>query len=160
MLNRICFSGLLVALVAVTSWADDKPASKNDIKLSDAEKEVLELTNAQRKAANLPALQPNEKLLKAARSHSENMAKQQKLAHDLDDKSPFDRVKALGYEFSSCGENVAMGQRTPKEAMESWMKSEGHRANILNSSFAEIGIGQAKDANGQVYWTQVFGAPR
>ena len=57
-------------------------------------------------------------------------------------------------------ENVASGQRSAKEVVEGWMNSEGHRANILQGNYTEIGIGVAKAANGALYYTQVFAKPR
>ena len=70
--------------------------------------------------------------------------------------SPFDMMQQFGISYRSAGENIAMGQRTPQEVMNSWMNSSGHRANILNSSFTTLGVGIAKDANGTIYWTQMF----
>jgi uncharacterized protein YkwD len=73
-----------------------------------------------------------------------------------DGDGPGERVTAAGYRWATYGENIAKGQRTPAQVMESWMNSPGHRANILNCSFEEIGIG-LHDGGGP-YWTQVFGA--
>jgi uncharacterized protein YkwD len=155
-----------VALSAIVLWTastlaqppkpdDKKPA----FKLSKDEQAVLDLTNAERKKANVPALKPNELLTKAAREHSANMAKQKKLDHVLDDKAPDARVKAVGYNFAAMAENVAMGQQTPAEAIATWMSSEAHKTNLLNAQYTEIGMGIAADADGQRYWTQVFGTP-
>jgi uncharacterized protein YkwD len=125
--------------------------------LSEEEKGVLDLTNAERKAAGLPPLAPNAKLFKAAREHAANMAKQDKLDHVLDEKDLADRMKTAGYEFLAAGENIAWNQTDPKEALRTWMGSEGHRANILNVEYAEIGVAVARNARGERYWTQVFG---
>ena len=77
-----------------------------------------------------------------------------------DGNGPADRITAAGYKFSAMAENVAMGQRTPAEVIASWMLSTaGHKENMLNSTYTEIGIGIAADANGQRYWTQVFATP-
>ena len=65
-------------------------------------------------------------------------------------------MQQFGISYRSAGENIAMGQRTPQEVMNSWMNSSGHRANILNPSFTTLGVGIAKDANGTIYWTQMF----
>jgi uncharacterized protein YkwD len=125
--------------------------------LSEEEKGVLDLTNAERKAAGLPPLAPNAKLFKAAREHAANMAKQDKLDHVLDEKDLGDRMKAAGYQFLVAGENIAWNQADPKAALQTWMGSEGHRANILNVEYAEIGVAVVKNARGERYWTQVFG---
>lgn len=128
--------------------------------LSDDERTLLDLTNKERAKQNLPLLKPNEKLFQAARAHSANMAKQERLDHTLDGKGPAERLADLGYRHSGWGENCAAGQQTPAEAFKTWMNSDGHRANILNEPYAEIGIGVVAGANGTRYWTQVFGAPR
>lgn len=125
------------------------------------EKTILALTNAVRKEQNLPPLIVNDRLTKAAREHSQNMAKQKKLAHDLDGKSPFDRIKATEYRFRAAGENVAYGTIliSIPEIFDGWMKSDGHRANILSEDFSEIGIGVATNGD-QRYYTQVFAKRR
>src|SRR6185369_16837206 len=53
----------------------------------------------------------------------------------------------------------AFNQRTPKEVVKSWMDSPGHRENILNKKYTELGIGIAADKNGELYYTQVFARP-
>ncbi|BAU87675.1 allergen V5/tpx-1 family protein [Streptomyces laurentii] len=73
-----------------------------------------------------------------------------------DGDGPGERVTATGYQWSTYGENIAKGQATAAEVMEGWMNSPGHRANILNCDFREIGIGL--HTSGGPYWTQVFGA--
>ena len=70
------------------------------------------------------------------------------------------RVNAAGYAgWNRIGENIAAGQETPESVMAGWMTSPGHRANILNPAFKEIGVGFTR-SNGQfgIYWVQVFGA--
>jgi uncharacterized protein YkwD len=133
-------------------------AQSTEMKLSEDEKTILNLTNAARKQYQLPPLVVNATLMKCARDHNANMARQNKLAHTLDDKSPFDRLRAAAYSFRSAGENIASGDvpMSAKEAFESWMKSEGHRQNILSSGFVEIGIAAGR-AGDQRFFTQVFG---
>ncbi len=70
--------------------------------------------------------------------------------------SPFDMMKQFGISYRSAGENIAKGQTTPQQVMQGWMNSPGHRANILNSSFTQIGVGIAKNSQGQLIWTQQF----
>ena len=67
--------------------------------------------------------------------------------------SPFQMMKSFGLSYRSAGENIAKGQSTPKQVVDAWMNSSGHRANILNSSFNRIGVGYVADGN---YWTQMF----
>jgi uncharacterized protein YkwD len=74
-----------------------------------------------------------------------------------DGSSPGDRITRAGYTWSAYGENVAYGYATPEQVMNGWMNSPGHRANILNCSFKEIGVGLAQPGS---YWTQDFGTAR
>jgi uncharacterized protein YkwD len=135
------------------------PPKPGELKLSDDERAVLDLTNAERKRANLPPLKADAKLMRAAREHAANMAKQNKLDHTLDGQGPGERLAAVGYKPGAWGENVAAGQPAPAAALASWMGSEGHRANILGGQFSEIGVGVAADGQGMRYWAQVFAAP-
>ncbi|MFF9197659.1 sigma-70 family RNA polymerase sigma factor [Streptomyces sp. NPDC014779] len=121
--------------------------------------QVIDLTNAERAKAGCGPLTAHPLLTRAAQGHSDDMAARNFFDHtNPDGADPGDRVTATGYQWSTYGENIAKGQRTPAEVMDAWMNSPGHRANILNCSFKEIGIG-IHDAGGP-YWTQVFGARR
>jgi uncharacterized protein YkwD len=122
---------------------------------STIEREVVDQTNAARKEAGLPPLTIDDTLMKAARQHSENMAKQGKLDHVLDGKGPRERLVDLGLSPSATGENCAQGQTAAADAMASWMSSDGHRGNILNPQFTHIGVAKADGPNGP-YWTQIF----
>jgi uncharacterized protein YkwD len=151
----------LTILLCLPAWslAETKPAEK-EFTLSDEEKSVLELTNNERKAAGLPVLVVNEKLFQSARDHSANMARFSRLDHYLEGKSPSDRARAAGYASFGVAENIAWNQQVPTDVLRSWMSSSGHRANILNRGYTEIGIAVAINARGERYWTQVFGQPR
>ncbi|WMX48310.1 sigma-70 family RNA polymerase sigma factor [Streptomyces roseicoloratus] len=119
--------------------------------------QVIELANAERAKAGCGPLTEHTLLTRAAQGHSDDMAARDFFDHtNPDGADPGDRVTAAGYRWSTYGENIAMGQRTPADVMEAWMNSPGHRANILNCSFKEIGIGI--HTAGGPYWTQVFGA--
>jgi uncharacterized protein YkwD len=147
---------LAVALVGLGVTADEPPSP------ATTEKEVVALTNAERKKNDLPVLRANPLLAKVARAHSENMAKQGKMEHELDGKTPFDRIKGVGYKYFWAGENIAYGDDniTPQTILSGWMDSKPHRANILHEKYSEIGVGVARDDKGRVYYTQVFGKPR
>ena len=67
--------------------------------------------------------------------------------------TPFEMMKSFGISYKSAGENIARGQKSPKEVVDGWMNSSGHRANILNKSYTHIGVGYVE--NGR-YWTQMF----
>ncbi|MFD7319711.1 sigma-70 family RNA polymerase sigma factor [Streptomyces sp. NPDC059875] len=119
--------------------------------------QVISLVNAERAKAGCGPLTANSQLTRAAQGHSDDMAARDFFDHtNPDGKGPGERVTATGYPWSTYGENIAMGQSSAEQVMESWMNSPGHRANILNCSFKEIGIGIHNE--GGPYWTQVFGA--
>jgi uncharacterized protein YkwD len=128
--------------------------------LSSDEIALVAQTNAERKKRGLGRLEPSPLLLKAARDHTTRMAARDVLAHELDGKGPEERLADVGYRHAGWGENVAMGQRSAGEAIATWMDSPGHRANLLNPDFRQIGVGIATNARGQRYFTQVFGIPR
>jgi uncharacterized protein YkwD len=138
---------------------DDKKTEKDEFKMSEVERAIVDFTNAERKKKDLPELKPNPKLFAAARKHSEHMASVNKVEHELDGSKLEDRVKEAGYVAGSAGENIAYGPRSAEEVVKGWMNSEGHRANILDATYTEIGIGVAKNAKGGLYYTQVFGKP-
>ncbi|WP_433531928.1 CAP domain-containing protein [Micromonospora sp. CA-263727] len=121
--------------------------------------EVVALVNAERAKAGCDALSIDEKLMTAAQRHSQDQADTQNMSHTGSDGSdPGTRIDRVGYAWRTYGENVAWNQKTPAAVMEAWMNSPGHKANILNCAFTEIGVGVAS-SNGP-YWTQVFAAPR
>jgi uncharacterized protein YkwD len=127
--------------------------------LTPDERAVLDLANKERTAAGLEKLTPHPVLTRMARSHSATMARLKQLGHDLDGKTFQDRAAVSGYRFGRAGENVGQGYAAPKAAVEGWMNSEPHKANILNGEFTEVGVAVARAEDGTRYWTQVFGAP-
>lgn len=149
---------LLPLLLFCTSLHAAEP--KTEFKLTDTEQAVIDATNAERKEKKLAALTMNPLLMEAARAHAKNMAKQDKLAHELDGEGVDKRATAAKYKFHRIGENVAWNQKTPKDVLEAWMNSQGHRENILNEKFTEIGVAAVENAKGELYWCQVFGTPK
>ncbi|MEV1071112.1 CAP domain-containing protein [Micromonospora parva] len=122
-------------------------------------REVVDLVNAERAKAGCKALSIDDKLMTAAQRHSQDQADHQNMSHTGSDGSNAGtRLDRVGYTWRTYGENVAWNQKTPAAVMDAWMNSSGHRANILNCAFTEIGVGIAS-SNGP-YWTQVFAAPR
>lgn len=124
------------------------------------ENKVAQLVNQERAKKGLPALKYNWEVARVARYKSADMANKNYFSHTSPTYgSPFNMMENFGIRFSAAGENIAMGQRTPEEVMNSWMNSPGHRANILSTSFTQIGVGYAKDKSGRIYWTQMFIRP-
>jgi len=123
---------------------------------------VLELTNVERSRAGLPPLRENSRLTYAAQLQSEQMGSASRMDHVLRGArypNPADRLAAADYTWEAYGENVAVGQPSAAEVVSAWMRSPGHRANILNPRYTELGVGYALDASGRPYYAQVFGRP-
>jgi uncharacterized protein YkwD len=131
-----------------------------DVTNLPAENGVLVLVNAERAQAGCKALTVDSRLAAAARKHSADMVARNYFDHTTPDGVEFaTRIDNEGYKWSTVGENIAAGQPDATSVMKAWMNSPGHRANILNCKFVNIGIGVAQDGKRPV-WTQDFGAPR
>ncbi|MBY0527157.1 MAG: CAP domain-containing protein [Gemmataceae bacterium] len=154
-----CF--VLAAFICGLSFAfaaekEDEPK----VKLSKDEQTILDLVNAARAKEDLKPLKAAQLLMDAAKAHTINMGKQKKLEHELDGMAPVDRIKGTGYKASYAGENIAMTPKlSPTQAMQVWMKSPPHKANILNEKFEEFGVAMGRGVDGKYYYTQVFGTP-
>lgn len=135
-------------------YPNQKLAIPNIDETKSFESRVIDLTNQERTKAGLTPLKANWELSRVARHKSEEMASQNYFSHTSPRYgSPFDMMRAFGISFRSAGENIAKGQTSPSEVVQSWMNSSGHRANILKSDFTEIGVGYSP--NGHL-WTQQF----
>ena len=107
-----------------------------------------------RKANGLKPLTENWELSRVARYKSQDMHDKNYFSHTSPTYgTPFTMIKNFGISYKTAGENIAMGQKTPQQVMDSWMNSSGHRANILNASYTQIGVGYVASGN---YWTQMF----
>jgi uncharacterized protein YkwD len=123
--------------------------------------QVVALTNAERAKAGCGPLAVDATLTSVAQAHSQDMASNNYFSHDSQDgRTPFARMTAAGYRYSTAAENIAAGQRTAQDVMTGWMNSPGHKANILNCALTQIGVGHATGGSYGVYWTQDFGTPR
>lgn len=121
-------------------------------------KGVIEITNKEREKYGLPSLKENSQLDLSAGIKAEDMFKNQYFEHT----SPIgttmsDLVKRVGYDYITVGENLAMGNFKDDEALvTAWMNSQGHRENILNPSYKEIGVSVIKGAfEGRTVWMAV-----
>ncbi|MCY1259419.1 uncharacterized protein, YkwD family [compost metagenome] len=104
----------------------------------------------------------NSALGAAAQAHSRSMARGNYFSHqDPDGDSAMDRARAAGYRGRQIGENIAAGQGSPGRALEGWLASPGHCANLMNPRFTQVGAGYATQprSDAGIYWTMVFGAP-
>ncbi|MEU7424858.1 sigma-70 family RNA polymerase sigma factor [Streptomyces sp. NPDC040750] len=120
--------------------------------------QVIALVNKERATAGCAPVTEDAQLDRAAQGHSDDMAARNFFDHtNPDGADPGQRITAAGYRWSTYGENIAEGQQTPQAVMDSWMNSPGHRANILNCSFKNLGVGVHKGGGGP-WWTQDFGS--
>lgn len=143
---------------------------------SSLEEQVVALVNQQRRlnGCNID-LKLVPQLTSAAYGHSQDMALNNIFSHLGSDNSTMQqRVDATSYQYSQLAENIAVGYPTPQAVVDAWMRSSGHRANILNCTLHEIGVGYYYQADDQAnvrddvglisgpyyyYWTQDFGTP-
>ena len=122
-------------------------------KADSFEREVVRLVNIERRKNGLSELKYNWQLCRVARYKSEDMRDKGYFSHTSPTYgSPFQMIKNFGISYRTAGENIAKGQTSPEAVVKAWMNSSGHRANILNPSFTEIGVGYASGN----YWTQMF----
>ncbi|WP_369197868.1 CAP domain-containing protein [Streptomyces djakartensis] len=135
-------------------------SSGSDPASGGPEAQVLALVNRERATAGCSPVTANDRLTRAADDYSDVMASSGVMSHTGPDGSTMTtRVEAAGYQWSTLGENIARGQADAASVMKSWMNSPGHRANILNCSFKELGVG-VHFGDGGPWWTQNFGAGR
>ncbi|MBX9765178.1 hypothetical protein K2X83_00890, partial [Patescibacteria group bacterium] len=124
---------------------------------------VVELTNIDRAQNELLSLKVNPVLERAAQLKANDMAAKGYFAHNSPEGlTPWHWFKAAGYNFVYAGENLAVRFYDSVDVVKAWMDSPGHRANILNSHFTEIGIGIAEgtfEGRPTVFVVQMFGSP-
>lgn len=158
----------LIVRASATTLNDtttDVPTSPSgaDPQTSDFVARVVARSNDYRSTAGCPALVLDDRLTSAAQRHSDDMARNNFMAHTgSDGSSPWDRIEDTGYRYRLAAENVAAGYASPEEVVEGWMQSAGHRANILDCDLREIGVGYGYNAASTYrhYWTQNFATPR
>jgi uncharacterized YkwD family protein len=134
--------------------------AKSAANIGSYEQQVVDLVNSERAKVGLPALKMNTKLAGVAEKKAEDLRDNNYFAHNSPTYgSPFDMMRQFGVTYTTAGENIARGQKTPAAVMNGWMNSQGHKENILNSNFTEIGVGYVTDSNGTTYWVQMFIRP-
>ncbi|GAB6100233.1 hypothetical protein JCM16358_21120 [Halanaerocella petrolearia] len=128
--------------------------------LKEMEKKVVELVNQERQKQGLEPYQHNQKVSEVARTKAQDMAENNYFSHTSPTYgSPFEMLSQFNVSYRTAGENIAKGQGTAQQVMNSWMNSSGHRRNILSQRFTQIGVGLAKDEDGTPYWVQMFIKP-
>ncbi|WP_432743246.1 CAP domain-containing protein [Streptomyces sp. JH002] len=138
-----------------TPAPDPEPSPSQDAASAQADA-VLRLVNEERAKAGCRPLVRDAALATLATDFSRDMAQRGYFSHtDPDGRTPWDRAQAAGI-ANMGGENIARGQQDAQAVMDSWMNSEGHRANILNCDFTTLGVG-VHLGDGGPWWTQNFG---
>lgn len=123
---------------------------------------ILDLTNRARRQAQQGSLSLDSKLSAAAQRHADDLARGAQFSHQGSDGSTLvDRVKGSGYAYWTIGENIyyRSPNNSPDEAVQGWLRSPGHRNNMLNGTFTQLGVGYATSGD-RHYYVQVFGKPQ
>lgn len=124
---------------------------------------IVQLTNQARTQNSLGELKVSGLLNKAAQNKANDMLARQYFSHNTPDgATPWSFIKAVGYSYTTAGENLAIDFVEAESVQTAWMNSPGHRANILNGNFTEIGIGIARgiyDNHNTIIVVQMFGNP-
>jgi uncharacterized YkwD family protein/spore coat assembly protein SafA len=138
-------------------YPGDKVNIPNYDAIKSIENQVIQLTNQERAKNGLRPLAANWELSRVARYKSNDMRDKRYFEHTSPTYgSPFTMMKNFGISYRSAGENIAAGQRTAQEVVNSWMNSAGHRQNILSPNFNQIGVGYSSGGSYGTYWTQMF----
>lgn len=117
--------------------------------------QVVKLVNIERAKYNLSPVTMDESVREAAQVRAVEI--QNSFSHTRPNGKHFTTaLKEAGVSYNGAGENIAWGQKSPEEVVTGWMNSEGHRANILNSKFTNIGVGHIQNNSGVHYWSQLF----
>jgi len=148
-------SALLASLATTVTLAATLPTNQ-----AQFVQQVIALVNVERQKAGLSPLASNAALTRAAQDYSVVLADGSCFGHSCGSELTA-RLDQVGYTGRTAwGENIASGYPTPDAVMTAWMNSSGHRANILNTDYQDIGVGLVTNAAGQLVWVQDFGKSR
>lgn len=151
--------GLLGLGTVAQQCAPPPPPKPALVQVAGVQGGAVDSVNGHRAAAGLTPLVIDSRLTSAAQSHANDMANRRVMTHTGSNGSNAgQRIAVYGYGARMWAENVAAGQATAADAVNAWMKSSGHRANILNNQLVNIGVAAATGSNGVTYWTMVFAA--
>jgi len=157
-LVMVAILGLTLALMPGLARAQACPQPPNAERLRA---ELMSLVNAQRVQAGLPRLAHAPRLDQAAQRIACDNAARDRLSHTGNDGSDLRaRLRAAGYRFRSANENLTQRRGGPAAAVQSWMASPVHRANLLDRRSRDYGGAVARAASGQLYWAMVTAVPR
>jgi hypothetical protein len=129
--------GLFVSLLTLTFNGVNAPHT-----IAFGTSEIANLSNQYRSAVGLPTLVTNSSLTASAQAKADHLAANNYFAHDTPDgTSPWYFFDEAGYSYLSAGENLALSNQSASSVVDGWYNSPGHRANMLSSSFVEVGYG-------------------
>lgn len=158
---------LFTALILVVTYAEalqapvETPTSASQAKHKALVIRVLEVTNAERAKRGAPPLRLHESLTQSADWLASDMARNNTFDHrDTKGRGISERAPSFGYRnWTRLGENIAAGRSTPEAVVQQWMNSAGHRKNLLDPSFRDVGIGYAfsEESDFEHYWVQALG---
>ena len=168
--RRIGLAAAICALFAVLlpSTASTRPPASAPhpagpaLSLEGMASEIVHLVNLERAQRKLPPLRVNTLLVADAKLQASQIAQTGVLEHVILSgpyPTPRIRAEAAGYAWDVLGENLALGFSDAPSAVAAWMRSPGHRANILGGSYSETGVVLTPDARGRLIFVQTFGAP-
>ena len=148
-----------ISVIAFVSWGPVLPAYSSAITVSN----IINLTNQSRASYSLAALTENNLLDQAAQAKADDMLAKGYFAHTTPSgQTPWDFITKAGYNYLMAGENLAVNFTQAEDVETAWMNSPGHKANILNKNFEQIGIGISQGAfegHNAIFVVQMFGVP-
>lgn len=147
--------------VSRDSLTDEFPGCNEPADGAALQARIIELVNQVRLESGLGEVTHNETLEAQASQYACELLFYDFFAHQnpITGSTLRQRAEEFGYDFSVIGENLAAGQLTPEQAFNDWMESPGHRANILDPRFTELGVGIRRGGSYGWYWVQEFGRP-
>jgi len=137
---------------------EPQPVPQQSFFLNDMQQKVVDLVNQERAKYGLKPLVAKQDLTSVAQLKAQDMYQNKYFNHTSPTYgSPFDMLRYFGINYTAAGENLALGQKTPVQVVQDWMNSPGHRANILNPNYTEIGVGIYNSYTRYGYiWVQMF----
>jgi uncharacterized protein YkwD len=161
--SALCLVALASACAGLSVYQPTTGDDSGAVSSGDVAADIVRYTNDARTKNGRSPLSSNPRLMEAARIHAEQMASHQSMEHTISGArypTMQSRLEAVGYTYSNAAENISWNDVNARDAVNGWMNSTGHRANILDARLTEMGAAVARSAKGETYWIQVFGRPR
>ena len=164
-------ASIALALLAPSAFGDWRPSQRTDqertaVRSAVEPRAIVAEMNAHRRRHGVPPLRLQDELTRAARDRMDDMFARRYFDHvSPDGRGPFQTASRRGYRYLAIGENLAFGQRSAREVVDAWMRSRGHRANILGRTYVDCGIAVAAGSplsrrNGGFTFVALYGRER